>query len=276
MLALIHANRRVHTMIRTIQATGYVMPLREGGSLPAIVEGDDDGTYVLKFRGAGQGPKALIAELVSGEIARLLGLPVPEIVLAHLDPRMAKTEPDPEIQELLRASEGLNLALDYLPGSITFDPLVERPIAGKERLASSIVWFDALVTNVDRTAKNTNLLVWHRDLWMIDHGATLIFHHHWDDGTLERARAPYRQLGEHVLLQWAEAVGEVDTDLAARLTAVALDRILAMIPETWLAGEPRFRNAEEHRAAYRDVLLRRLEAPRTWVEDAVRARTPLV
>src|SRR5437773_1270239 len=147
-------------MIRTISATEYVMPLREGGSLPAIVEGDDDGTYVLKFRGAGQGVKALIAELVSGEIARALALPVPEIVFAELDPRLAKTERDPEIQDLLRDSVGLNLALDYLPGSITFDPIVESPIAESSRLASSIVWFDALVTNVDRTAKNTNLLVW--------------------------------------------------------------------------------------------------------------------
>src|SRR5687767_1113485 len=158
-------------MIRTITATGYLTPLREGGSLPAIVEGDDDGTYVLKFRGAGQGPKALIAELVSGEIARALGLPVPEIVFAELDPRMAMTEPDPEIQELLQRSAGLNLALDYLPGSITFDPLVERHLAGIAALASRIVWFDALVTNVDRTARNTNLLVWHRAVWMIDHGA---------------------------------------------------------------------------------------------------------
>src|SRR6185369_10000709 len=147
--------------MRTVVATRYVTPLREGGSLPAIVAGDDDGMYVVKFRGAGQGTRALIAELVSGELARVLRLPVPEIVFAELDPRMAKTEPDPEIQDLLRKSEGLNIALDYLPGSITFDPLIELPIAGKLRLASSIVWFDALVSNVDRTAKNTNLLVWH-------------------------------------------------------------------------------------------------------------------
>src|SRR5213082_830481 len=188
-------------MLRTITATEYVMPLREGGSLPAIVEGDDDGTYVLKFRGAGQGVRALIAELVSGELARALGLPVPEIVFADLDPRMAKTEPDPEIQELLQKSEGLNLALDYLPGSITFDPIVELPIAGKSRLASSMVWFDALVTNVDRTPKNTNLLVWHRNLWMIDHGATLIFHHRWD-GYRELSRNPFPLIAEHVLLRW--------------------------------------------------------------------------
>jgi hypothetical protein len=257
-------------MIRTITATEYVTPLREGGSLPAIVAGDDDGTYVLKFRGAGQGPRALIAELVSGELARLLGLPVPEIVFAELDPRMAKTEPDPEIQDLLRRSEGLNLALDYLPGSITFDPLVPRAIADKPRLASSIVWFDALVTNVDRTAKNTNLLVWHKELWMIDHGATLIFHHAWDQH-LERARNPYKQLGEHVLLPWATELATADAELAPRLTADAIDGVLALIPEQWLGDEPRFASIDEHRAAYRDVLLRRLESPREWMEVAARA-----
>jgi hypothetical protein len=258
-------------MIRTITATEYVTPLREGGSLPAIVAGDDDGTYVLKFRGAGQGPRALIAELVCGELARFLGLPVPEIVFAELDPRMAKTEPDPEIQDLLRRSEGLNLALDYLPGSITFDPLVPRPIAEKPRLASSIVWFDALVTNVDRSAKNTNLLVWHRDLWMIDHGAALIFHHAWDDH-LGRARNPYRQIREHVLLPWAKEIHEADAELAPRLTAEAIDAVLALIPEAWLGDEPRFPSIAEHRAAYRDVLLRRLDAPREWMEDAARAQ----
>jgi hypothetical protein len=258
-------------MIRTITATEYVTPLREGGSLPAIVAGDDDGTYVLKFRGAGQGTRALIAELVSGELARILGLPVPEIVFVDLDPRMARTEPDPEIQDLLRRSEGLNLALDYLPGSITFDPLVPRPIAEKPRLASSIVWFDALVTNVDRTAKNTNLLVWHKELWLIDHGATLIFHHSWDD-PLARARNPYKQVREHVLLPWASELGEADAELAPRLTREAIEGVLALIPDEWLGDEPRFASVAEHRAAYRDVLLRRLDAPRDWVEDALRAQ----
>lgn len=262
-------------MLRTIAATEYVTPLREGGSLPAIVEGDDDGTYVLKFRGAGQGARALIAELVAGEIARVLGLPVPEIVLAELDPRMAKTEPDPEVQDLLKKSAGLNLALDYLPGSIAFDPLADRPIRDDARLASSIVWFDALVTNVDRTPKNTNLLVWHRALWMIDHGATLIFHHKWDD-YLERSRAPWNQISEHVLLPWATLLREVDADLAPRLTAAEIGRIIQAIPESWLGDEPRFSSIEEHRGAYRDYLLSRLEAPRLWVEDAIRAQSSLV
>ena len=150
--------------------------MREGGSLPAIVEADDDGMYVLKFRGAGQGPKALIAELVAGEIARAAGLPVPEIVFVELDPELARTEPDPEIQALIRASAGLNLALDYLPGAVTFDPVAEKPDAD---LASAVVWFDAYVTNVDRTPRNTNMLIWHRRLWLIDHGAALYFHHTW-------------------------------------------------------------------------------------------------
>ncbi|HJQ40519.1 MAG TPA: HipA family kinase [Thermoanaerobaculia bacterium] len=250
-------------MIRTITATEYVTPLREGGSLPAIVEGDDDGTYVLKFRGAGQGVKALIAELVSGELARLLGLRVPEIVFAMVDERMAKTEPDPEIQDLLRKSVGLNLALDYLPGSITFDPLVERAaaIASQPRLASSIVWLDALVTNVDRTAKNTNLLVWHRDLWLIDHGATLIAHHSWD-GDWSRAKGAFPQIRDHVLLRWATMLREVDEELSALLTRDAIERVVAMIPDAW----------SEENFPYVDYLVHRLEAPRAWLEEAIRAR----
>ena len=257
-------------MIRTIAATEYVTPLREGGSLPAIVAGDDDGTYVLKFRGAGQGVKALIAELVSGEIARALSLPVPEIVFAELDPRMAKTEPDPEIQDLLRNSEGLNIALDYLPGSITFDPIIDLAIRGQSRLASSIVWFDAYVTNVDRTAKNTNLLVWHRKLWMIDHGATLIVHHNWTDYE-KRSRAVFPQIKDHVLLPWATEVREVDASLAA-LAAGAIDGVIDLIPESWLGDEPRFASIDDHRAAYRRYLKERLEMPRAWMEEAARAR----
>ena len=259
-------------MVRTITATEYVTPLREGGSLPAIVAGDDDGTYVVKFRGAGQGVRALIAELVSGEIARALALPVPEIVFVQLDGRFAKTEPDPEIQELLQKSEGLNLGLDYLPGSITFDPLVKWGIPGKSRLASSIVWFDALVTNVDRTPKNTNLLVWHRNLWMIDHGATLIVHHQWKDDFLKGSRKPFKHIKDHVLLRWATEIRDVDAELAALLTPRAIERIIDAIPEEWLGDVPRFANVKEHRAAYGEVLLHRLEPPRAWVEDAADAQ----
>jgi hypothetical protein len=251
-------------MIRTITATHYVMPLREGGSLPAIVEGSDDGTWVLKFRGAGQGARALIAELIAGELARVLGLRVPEIVFVDLDPRMAKTEPDPEIQDLLRRSEGLNLALDYLPGSITFDPLVEKVNA---RLASTIVWFDALVTNVDRTARNTNMLMWHRELYLIDHGAALYFHHNWD-GYRERIRNPFTQIREHVLLRAASELEAVDAELHGRITAEVLEPILASIPDSWMESDDR--------DAYREYLLGRLEGPRAWVEEGIRARALLV
>jgi hypothetical protein len=268
------------TAMRTIRATHYVTPLREGGSLPAIVEGDDDGTYVLKFRGAGQGPRALVAELLAGELARLLGLPVPEIVFADLDPRMAKTEPDPEIQDLLRQSEGLNLALDYLPGSIAFDPLVDSQkggaLAGNARLASAIVWFDALVTNVDRTARNTNLLVWHGKLQLIDHGASLYFHHSWDEGWLARARTPFAAIREHVLLPWASELEAVDAELTPTLTAAVIESIVALIPDSWLGDVPQFPTVDAHRAAYRDWLLERLTSPRAWVEEAARARTLLV
>jgi hypothetical protein len=266
--------------IRTIRATHYVTPLREGGSLPAIVEGDDDGTYVLKFRGAGQGARALVAELLSGEVARLLGLPVPEIVFAHVDPRLARTEPDPEIQDLLRQSEGLNLALDYLPGSIAFDPLADArkggALAGQERLASAIVWFDALVTNVDRTPRNTNLLVWHGKLQLIDHGASLYFHHSWDDGWLARARTPFPAIREHVLLPWASELHAVDEELPSLLTADAIESVVALIPDSWLGDVPAFANIEAHRAGYRDWLLERLKSPRAWVEEAARARALLV
>ena len=252
-------------------------PLREGGSLPAIVEADDDGTYVLKFRGAGQGVKALIAELVSGEIARLLGLRVPEIVFIDLDPRMAKTEPDVEIQDLLRKSAGLNIALDYLPGSVTFDPLARQAvtIASQPRVASSIVWLDALVTNVDRTAKNPNLLIWHRDLWLIDHGATLIFHHAWND-PLATSQKPFGPIKDHVLLRWASDLRAIDSVLGAMLTREALEGILALVPEAWLAEEAAFPSVDAHRRMYIDVLARRLEEPRQWVEEAARVRESLI
>jgi hypothetical protein len=253
-------------LLRTITATRYVTPLREGGSLPAIVEADDLGTYVLKFRGAGQGRKALVAELVAGEIGRHLGLLVPEVVLAYLAPELGRSEPDPEIQDLLKASSGLNLALDYLPGSLGFDPLVEPPDSD---LASRIVWFDALVTNVDRTPRNTNLLVWHRRLWLIDHGASLYFHHNWpgrDSAVLEAAgRRPFAAARDHVLLPFAESIAEADATLAPQLTLGVLRDIVDMIPAEWLAGEPGFADAEEVRAAYVAYLSARLREPRDWV-----------
>jgi hypothetical protein len=252
-------------MLRTVTATRYVTPLREGGSLPAIVEADDLGTYVLKFRGAGQGRKALIAELVSGEIGRTLGLPVPEIVLVNLHPDLGRAEPDPEIQDLLRASGGLNLALDYLPGSLGFDPLVGPPDGD---FASRILWFDALVQNVDRTPRNTNLLVWHEKLWLIDHGASLYFHHNWpgrDGPALEAvAQRPFAAARDHVLLPLADSIPEADADVAPHLTAEVLERIVAEIPDEWLAAEPGFGDAEEVRTAYVSYLTSRLREPRVW------------
>ena len=254
--------------LRTVTATRYVTPLREGGSLPAIMEADDLGLYVTKFRGAGQGPKALIAELVAGEIARAVGLVVPEIVFVELNPELARTEPDPEIQHLIRASAGLNLALDYLPGSGTFDPLVEKPDSD---LASRIVWFDAYVSNVDRTARNTNMLIWHRQLRLIDHGAALYFHHDWSDYQA-RATRPFIQIKDHVLLPFAGALEQIDAPMAARLTPKIISDIVALIPDAWLGGDAPFPDALSHRAAYIDYLTRRLAAPRAFVAEAVNAR----
>ena len=252
--------------IRTVRVTRYVTPLREGGSLPAIVEADDDGLYVLKFRGAGQGHRALIAELLSGEIARAVGLPVPEVVLADLDADLARTEPDPEISALIRASGGLNLALDYLPGSVTFDPVAERLTP---ELASQIVWFDAYVTNVDRTARNTNLLMWHRRVWLIDHGATLYFHHApgWQTRR-ERAGDPFPLIKEHVLLRHASLLLELDETMSARLSADVLGGIVELIPDAW-AGDM---TPAELRAAYGRYLIDRITLPRAFVEEALRAR----
>ena len=255
--------------MRTVTATRYVTPRREGGSLPALVEADDDGLSVLKFRGAGQGPKALIAELVAGELARLAGLPVPEIVLMEVDAELARTEPDPEIQDLIRASAGLNLALDYLPGAVAFDPLVHRP---EPDLASAVVWHDAFVSNVDRTARNTNLLMWHRQLWLIDHGAALIFHHQWE-GYLERSTNPFPLIKDHVLLGLASRIGEIDRTLSERLSAEAISPVVDLVPDAWLEEHPVFAHKRDQRQAYVNYLVARSQAPRRFVEEAVRARS---
>jgi len=248
--------------MRTVRAVRYLTPLREGGSLPAIVEADDDGLYVLKFRGAGQGPRALIAELVAGEIGRAAGLPVPEIVFACVDADLARTEPDAEIQDLIRASasdggSGLNLALDYLPGSVAFDPLAWQPDG---ELASRIVWFDAFVSNLDRTPRNTNMLVWHGKLWLIDHGAALYFHHSSADYG-SRAQSAFPAIKDHVLLPFASDLGAADAAIAA------------LIPDDWLDDDPHFASKQAHRAAYADYFARRLGAPRAFAEEAARARS---
>jgi hypothetical protein len=254
--------------IRTVLATRYVTPLREGGSLPAVVEADDEGMYVLKFRGAGQGPKALAAELICGELARAVGLPVPEIVFMELDPELARTEPDPEIQELIRASAGLNFAIDYLPGAMTFDPLVMQPDAD---LASRIVWFDAFVTNLDRTARNTNMLTWHRRLWLIDHGAALYFHHSWD-GFLSRARSPFALVKDHVLLPFASRLAEADDAFTRLLTPALIASVVEAVPDGWLQADSPFSTVQAHRQAYVDYLVARLAAPRAFVSEAERVR----
>jgi len=258
--------------MRTVGATRYVTPLHEGGSLPAIVEADDDGMYVLKFRGAGQGPKALIAELVAGEIARAARLPIPEIVLIELDPDLARTEPDPEIQELIKASAGLNIALDYLPGAVMFDPLAEKPAP---RLASDIVWFDAFVTNVDRTPRNANMLMWHRQLQLIDHGAALYFQHSWTD-YLQRAADPFTRIKDHVLLPFAQELQEADTRMSELITARVVEDIAALIPEVWLSSDTVFATSRANREAYTKYLQQRLTQPHAFVQEAIRARSQLV
>lgn len=258
--------------VRTVAVTRYVTPLREGGSLPAIVEGDDLGTYVLKFRGAGQGPKVLVAELVTGEIARVLGLPMPEIVFAELDPILSRSEPDPDIQDLIRASGGLNLALDYLPGSFTFEPPV-GPLPDAD-LASAIVWFDAYITNVDRTPRNTNLLVWHKLLWLIDNGASLYFHFGGPD-YVAHAGSRFPAIREHVLLPYASRIRQADQRLSACLTPEVIHTIVGLIPDIWLE-DPAFPSPRQHRAAYVDYLLQRLESPRAFVEEAIDAHSQLV
>jgi hypothetical protein len=254
--------------IRTVTASRYVTPLREGGSLPAIIEADDDGLYVLKFRGAGQGPKALIAELLAGEIGRLAGLPIPEIVFVILPPDLARTEPDAEIQSLIGASGGLNIALDYLPGSITFDPLVYQPDAA---LASAVVWFDAFVCNVDRTARNVNMLMWHRRLWLIDHGAALYFHHAWNHGD-QHALTAFPLIKDHVLLKYASGLKEADAEMKSRLVTHKIAAIVDSIPDAWLADDPGFESRAQQRAAYLKYFTARLASSDIFVKEALRAR----
>ena len=255
--------------MRTVAATRYVTPLREGGSVPAVVEADDDGIYVVKLRGAAQGPKALVAELVGAGVARALGLPVPEPVLVDVDPVLGRAEPDPELQVPLRASGGLNFGLDFLPGAIAFDPALGAP---SPALASAIVWLDAFVANVDRTRRNTNLLVWHKELYLIDHGAALYFHHDWPE-FVARAHSRFPQIREHVLLPFAGELEAVDRELGARLDAARLGEIVAAIPDAWLESDG---PAAEARAAYVEFLSRRLAEPRAFAKEAADARAQLV
>ena len=256
-------------MIRRVLATRYATPLREGGSLPAIVEADDLGMYVVKFRGAGQGPKALVAELVAGQIGQALGLPVPELVTVDVLAALGRNEPDPEIQDLLAASVGLNAGLDFLPGAVAFAAPVAAPV--EAALAADVVWFDAFVTNVDRTPRNPNLLLWHGKLWLIDHGAAIYQHHSWSDPeTVAGSRfAPIR---DHILLPLAGPLPEADRRLQGRLTETVLRAILATVPDDWLVQQPPFDTPAAHREAYLRYFLARLAQREGFVAEAELAR----
>jgi hypothetical protein len=258
--------------IRTINVTRYVTPLREGGSMPAIAEADDGFLYVIKFRGAGQGPRALIAELIGGEIARSLGLKVPELVFANLDEAFGRTEADEEIQDLLKFSVGLNLGLHYLSGAITFDAIVSQV---DPKLASQIVWLDCLLTNMDRTCRNTNMLIWHKELWLIDHGASLYFHHSWQNWE-EQAMKPFVLIKDHVLLSKATELDIVDAEFTEILTREQISSIVSLIPDEWLRDETSFETAQQYRDAYITFLEKRIAHSEIFVKEAQDAREALI
>lgn len=246
--------------MRTVRAIQYLTPLREGGSVPGIVEADDEGTYVIKFRGAAQGTRALVAELICSELARHLGLPIPQAVLLELDPLLARSEPDPEIQATLAASAGLNFGLDYLPGALNWEPALPAVAAD---VAAQIVWFDAFIENVDRTVRNPNLLRWHERLYLIDHGAALYWHHN-PDGHLARVAAAFAFVRQHVLLPFASDIRAADAALAPRITPTLLEAIVSAIPDDWLVGVDR--------QGYVEHLALRATSPRAFVEEAARAQ----
>lgn len=258
--------------LRTVTVTRYITPLREGGSLPALAEADDEFKYVLKFRGAGHGTKALIAELLGGEIARTLGLPVPELVYANLDEAFGRTEADEEIQDLLQFSQGLNLALHYLSGAINYDPVVDTI---DEEMASKIVWLDAYITNVDRTFRNTNMLMWHKELWLIDHGASFYFHHSFSDPA-GHAVVPFSLIKDHVLLPQASKLEETDAAFKALLTEEKIRGIVALLPDEWLQWEGADQLPEEIREIYIQFLLTRLQNSDIFIKQAQNARKALI
>jgi hypothetical protein len=259
-------------ILRTVNVTRYVVPLREGGSLPAIVEADDGFLYVLKFRGAGQGIKALIAELIGGEIARALGFKVPEIVFANVDEAFGRTEADEEIQDLLKFSVGTNLALHYLSGAISFDPTVTKIDA---LLASQVVWLDCLITNVDRTPRNTNMLTWYKELWLIDHGAALYFHHGWNNWQ-EQSPRPFAQVKDHVLLPWASEIDAADKMFRAILTPDRIHSIVGLVPAEWLEADSPVLPAAEKRKVYEQFLNTRLSTSGIFVNEAKHAGQSLI
>lgn len=254
--------------IREVQVFRYLQPLKEGGSLPGLVEADDGFKYVIKFKGAGQGYKALVAELISGQIAKKLGLRIPEIVFAQLDESFGRIEPDQEIQDLLKASEGQNLGLHFLSGALTFDPVVHQV---DELLASQIVWLDAYLFNVDRTARNTNMLFWNKELWLIDHGASLYFHHNWESWT-SFIHKPFLQVRDHVLLPWAGKIGEADQVLKHLIDEEAIRQIVAQVPDEWMEQDGDDMNARNKKEIYTTLLTQRLSQSETFVNAIKDAR----
>ena len=255
--------------LRQINATEYIAPLREGGSLPAIVRADDGAIYAMKFFGAGQGEKALIAELISGEIARYLGFNVPEITLIELDPSIGHTEPDAEIQDLLHASAGMNLGMAFLTHSTTFSLMM--PLPPSEAFASRLVWFDAFVTNMDRTPRNVNMLIHQGDIWLIDHGASLYFQHNWQD-TIQHSKMPFPMIRDHVLLPLAADLEGANRFFLEALSREVFERIVAQVPDAWLHANERFEDAAVLRAAYVDFLINRLVNADIFVKEARDAR----
>ena len=258
--------------LRTVNVTRYMQPLREGGSLPALAEADDDFKYVLKFKGNGHGVKALIAELIGGEIARVLGLRIPELVFANLDEAFGRTEGDEEIQDLLKGSKGLNLALHFLSGAITFDPVVTTVDA---KLASKIVWLDAYLTNIDRTFRNTNMLIWNKELWLIDHGACLSFQHSWGDVDAA-AKSPFAYIKEHVLLPQAKLLDEVNTEFKKILTEETLRGMVALIPDEWLQWRDTEETPEALRETYFQFLFTRITHSEIFTSEAKHAGKTLI
>lgn len=255
-------------MLRTVQVTRYLAPLREGGSLPGLIQADDDFKYVLKFRGAGHGVKALISEFLGGEIARKLGFKVPELVFANLDEDFGRTEPDEEIQDILKWSLGLNLGLHFLSGAITFDSVVTTVDA---TTASRVVWLDAFITNIDRTFRNTNMLTWNRELWLIDHGASFYFHHTWDNWETA-AKSPFMYVKDHVLLPKASELDEADAFAKTCIDEAFLKALVAEIPDAWLQWEDLELTPEEIRAVYLQFLLIRLDNTSVFVTEAKKWR----
>jgi hypothetical protein len=258
--------------MRTVNVTRYVTPLREGGSMPAIVEADDGFLYVIKFIGAGQGTNALIADLIGGELSRALGMQVPELVFMHLAEGFGRSEADEEIQDLLKFSVGLNLGVHYLSGAITFDPAVTTLDA---MTASKILWLDSLITNIDRTHRNTNMLMWKKELWLIDPGAALYFHHNWSNWT-NHIKSPFSLVKNHVLLQQATELEEADRVCKELITQDLVETIVNLIPEEWLRDESIFENKEEHRNAYKTFLLTRMQNSDIFIKEAQNARKELI